>query len=250
MQGKIEESLSLVIPVFNERKLIEECVKRCAEVLSRHFKEFELILVDDGSTDGTGEIMDQSAINDDRIKVIHNIVNLNVGVSVQRGLATASKEFVVHNAVDLPLAVEDISGLMELARGCDVLVLERKSYAGYTLWRWVTSKVNRGLIRVLFGGNIHDLNFTQIYRRDVISKVLPIARSPAFTTPEMIIRALRLGLRVKAIPVEYRPRTHGKGAFGRPHDMLWSLYDMLHFRMKVFGKLGIGKRNDGDSDAS
>lgn len=234
MQGKIEESLSLVIPVFNERKLIEECVKMCVEALSRHFKEFELILVDDGSTDGTGEIMDQSAKNDDRIKVIHNIVNLNVGVSVQRGLVSATKEFVVHNAVDLPLAVEDISDLIGYAREHDVLVLERKSYAGYTLWRWVTSKINRGLIRVLFGCKIHDLNFTQIYRRDVIPRILPLAKSPAFTTPEMIIRALRLGLRVKTVPVEYRPRTHGKGAFGRPHDMLWSLYDMLRFRIRMY----------------
>lgn len=225
-------SVSLILPVYNEGSILEKTVIHCKKVLSENFDDFEIILIDDGSTDETGEVMDRLAELDNRIHVLHNLINLNVGVSVQRGMVSATKDYIVHNAVDLPLAPEDVPDLIKQMNKCDVLVLERTSYAGYTPWRWVTSKVNRFLLKILFGvRDLKDLNFTQIYRKEVIPKVLPLAKSPVFTTPEMIIRAKRSGLRVKPMPVDYKPRTVGKGAFGKPHDVLWSIYDMLRFRL-------------------
>ena len=171
-----------------------------------------------------------------QVKVLHNYVNLNVGISIQRALASATKEFVVHNAVDLPLALDDIAPLLQHMSDCDILVLERTSYAGYITWRKITSQLNRLLLKLFFPKamrGIVDLNFTQIYRREVLAQVMPLAKSPAFTTPEMIIRAKHRGLRVKPVPVSYRPRTVGKGAFGKPHDILWSLYDMVRFRCRT-----------------
>jgi undecaprenyl-phosphate 4-deoxy-4-formamido-L-arabinose transferase len=238
MQDKISNSISLVVPVYNERDLLFPAVEHCMKVISSDFEDFELILVDDGSTDGTGEAMDKLAVSDSRICVLRNNINLNVGISVQRAMTVASKEYVVHNAIDFPLAAEDIAGLVSHMEDCDVLVLERKSYAGYTAWRWITSKINRVLLRVMFGAtDISDLNFTQMYRAEVIPTILPLAKSPSFTTPEMILRAWRIGLRVKSVEVDYKPRIFGKGSFGRPHDMIWSLYDMIRFRLKEWGKL-------------
>jgi hypothetical protein len=80
---------------------------------------------------------------------------------------------------------------------------------------------------------ITDFNFTQIYRRDIIRKILPLAKSPAFTTPEMILRAVYTGLEVKTAKAIYEPRKQGKGAFGKPHDMIWSFYDMARFRVRL-----------------
>lgn len=239
MAEKLSQSISLVIPVYNERDLTKPCLSRCIEVLSHDFKDFEIILIDDGSTDGTSDIMEEIAKGDDRIKILHNIINLNVGISIQRGIASANKDFVVHNAVDLPLAPEDIAKLILSAKDCDVFVLERKSYSGYTIWRRIASRINRILLRLLFpfiSIGIRDFNFTQIYRNNILVKIMPIARSPAFTTAEMILRAKYNGLRIKSTYVDYRPRTLGKSAFGKPHDVFWSLYDMLRFRIKYKGK--------------
>ncbi len=238
---KNSESISLVLPVYNEKNLLGPAVEHCIQVLSRDFEDFELILVDDGSTDGTGEVMDKLAKSDKRIRVLHNYINLNIGISVPRGMAIATKDYVTWNAVDLPLAVEDIAGLMQHVKDCDILVQERKSYAGCTLWRLITSKVNRLFLRVLFDcGAIRDMNFTQIYRRDIIHKILPLGKSPAFFTAEMILRAKRTGLRIKTVQVDYHPRTSGEGAFGKPHDILWAIYDMLRFRLKMWEKLNKG----------
>jgi glycosyltransferase involved in cell wall biosynthesis len=238
MFKKSLKSISLVLPVYNEKNLLEPAVRHCIKVLSQNFEDFELILVDDGSTDGTGEVMDKLAESDKRIHVLHNYINLNIGISVPRGMATATKDYITWNAVDLPLAIEDIAGLMQYINDCDVLVQERKTYSGYTLWRLITSKINRVLLRILFRcGDIRDMNFTQIYRREIINKIFPLSKSPAFFTPEMILRAKKIGLRVKSIDVEYHPRPVGQGAFGKPHDILWSMYDMFRFRFNVWGKL-------------
>lgn len=238
MTNKILESISVILPVYNEKNLVETAVKDSLQLLSQNFSDFELILIDDGSTDGTGDIMEELARSDKRIHLLRNNINLNVGISIQRGMAIAAKYFVVHNAVDLPLSIEDIAGLIKHAIDCDILVLERKYYAGYTLWRKITSKINRVLLRVLFGyGDIRDMNFTQIYKRDIIPKILPLGKSPAFTTPEMILRAKRLGFCVKSILVDYQPHTVRKGAFGKPHDIIWSFYDMLRFRLTVWKNL-------------
>jgi undecaprenyl-phosphate 4-deoxy-4-formamido-L-arabinose transferase len=145
----------------------------------------------------------------------------------------------VHNAVDLPLAPGDIAGLVRGMNGCDLLILQRSTYAGYMKWRIVTSLINRLLLKILFPRAVKgmvDLNFTQIYRTEIIPRIIPLAKSPAFTTPEMIIRAKYLKLNVKTALVDYKPRLTGKGAFGKPHDILWSLYDMLRFRVKSWRK--------------
>ena len=122
------------------------------------------------------------------------------------GLAAAGMDFIIHSAADLCLGPESVSPLIEHASACDILVLQRKSYAGYMGWRVVTSLGNRLLLKLLYpvaGARIVDYNFTQIYRRSVVQQVLPLAKSPAFTTPEMILRGRYLGLRVRTKSVRH-----------------------------------------------
>ena len=238
MPEKFNKSISFILPVYNEKNLLEGAVDRCSETLGKNFKDYEIILVDDGSTDGISELLDTLERKHQNLKILSNTVNLNVGISVQRGLKSARCEYAVHNAVDLPLTPEDLVKILPEMDDCDLLVLERSSYAGYMKWRIVTSLLNRMLLKILFPvvvKGINDLNYTQVYRTEILPKILPLAKSPAFTTPEMIIRAKYLNLRVKTLTVDYKPRLSGKGAFGKPHDILWSFYDMLRFRLKLWG---------------
>lgn len=230
-----DTSLSMILPIYNERRFVREAVERCLHALDADFDDFELILVDDGSHDGTGQEIDNLAAEHERVVALHNHVNLNVGISIQRAFGIAQKALVLHNAVDLPLAPESVMALIRRAGTFDVLVLERQSYPAATVWRKTTSVVNRALRQLCFPtstGGIRDMNFTQIYRREILPTVMPVAKSPAFTTPEMILRAILAGLEVKSLTVEYQPRPGGgPGAFGRVHDIAWTMYDMLRFRL-------------------
>jgi undecaprenyl-phosphate 4-deoxy-4-formamido-L-arabinose transferase len=243
---KVSESLSIVFPIYNEKHSVKNAVLECLNILSKDFVNYEIILVDDGSTDGTDEIIAELSSQYPQIIPIFNYVNLNQGISIQKGFKVARNEYVIHNAIDLPLAINRISSLIASAKKCDLLVIERKQYEGYRAWRLITSVINRSLRGILFpriSRRIHDMNFTQIYKRNIIKRIMPLAKSPAFTTPEMIYRAIMNGLIVDSVKTEYLPRSIGKGAFGKPHDILWSLYDMLRFRIKSLNGKNIRSSN-------
>jgi glycosyltransferase involved in cell wall biosynthesis len=245
-----DAGLSVVIPVYNEKELLSPAIKRTMDALSSGFSDYELIIVNDGSDAANTLEINRAAGSRPGVKVVSNDINLNLGVSIQRGFMAASKDYVLFNSIDLPLAPEDYPALIEKARGLDMLILQREVYAGASLWRKITSRSNLILIKTLFPGasrGIRDFNYTFIFRRDIRPKVMPVSKSPAFTQPEMILRAVYHKLKVKAVTVPYHPRTAGKPSFGKPHDILWSTYDMLRFRLlsfRLFSK-GQGSRGRG-----
>lgn len=235
MKEKCKRSVSLIIPAFNEEKYIYDQIRYCIEILSSDFEKYEIILVDDGCTDKTGYEMERLKQEFPYVTVLHNYVNLNMGISVQRGMAIAENDYVTFNAVDLPLDPRKLSGLIEKMEDADVLVVQRKQYLGTSIWRKFTSLINRGIMYMLFPKakkGIRDTNFVQIYRKRNIKRLLPLAKSPIFTWPEMIFRAIYLNLNVKIIMTEYNPRVVRKGAFGKPNDILWGIYDMMRFRIR------------------
>jgi len=169
--------------------------------------------------------------------VLDNHVNLNVGISLLRGFRASAKAVVVNDSVDLPLAPEDIAVFFRRMGDADILVLERDRSRGYSFWRHLTSGINRFVRRALFpflSAGLYDVNFAQFFRTEVLSSVMPLARSPSFTPAEMIFRGRLRGLRVRTERVMYHPRTSGRGAFGRPHDMIWSFYDTVRFRLLLW----------------
>lgn len=244
MGEKCSQSLSLIIPVYNEEKLLVEAVEDCLAALQKDFEDFELILINDGSTDRTEHILREEFAGKKNMVIVSNYINLNQGISIQRAMAMASKSYTVHNGIDLPLKPSEIRRHLETIGDTEVLILQRRIYAGATRWRLLTSKLNILIRKILFpilSKGIRDMNFTQIYKTSIIPRVLPLAKSPAFTTPEMIFRAKVLNLRVKLADADFSERTEGTGSLGKLHDILWTIYDMLRFRYLLW--IGIDKHS-------
>ncbi len=230
--------ISYILAAYNEAPQIEKCIQQIVQALKSDFDDYELILVDDASTDETGEIMEHMARDNSRIAVLHNLVNLNFGTSVLRGMKTAKKKWIIYNAVDLPLYPEETKEVLAAAQNYDVLVLERTEYNG-VFWRKITSKVNTLLLHILYPKLMRGTpvtNYIQIFRKDCLNTCIPLARSPIFVWPEMIFRAKLAGLRVgnfQHMPHVDKPK---KGSFGKPHDIIWGIYDMLRFRLRLWRK--------------
>ncbi len=223
-------SLTLVMPGLNEEANVERAVRRSLEALERHTDEFEIIVIDDGSTDRMGEIADRLAAEDPRVRVIHNERNLNYGVSLVRGIRQARCEWILHDGMDLPLDPDDIPLFAPYFGEADVIVARRTSRAAHSPWRKLTSGVNHALLRLLFAPRVGDLNFVQFYRRSWVQGIEISSTSPAFVTPELILRAERGGRVVREVTAEFRRREAGKAHFGKLHDILWTLGDMLRLR--------------------
>ena len=233
---KYQKSISIVLAAYNEDNLVESAVKEIIEVLENSFNDYEVILIDDGSTDCTRERMERCSSAYTNVLVLENYVNLNFGTSVLRGLYSASKDCVMFNAVDLPLAPADIPKVFNDIDDCDMVVLQRTGYKT-TLWRRITSQINVLMLNILFPHLIKGtpiLNFIQIFKRNRLQEIKPLARSPIFVWPELIFRAKLAGFKWKNILVKCAVEEVRGGAFGKPHDIIWGIYEMLRFRGRLW----------------
>lgn len=224
--------ISVIFPAYNEGENVKATMARALEALRATCERFEIILIDDCSTDGTGRMADELATINPEIRVIHNAKNMGQGASIVTGFQHARYDLVLHNAMDYPFDLRDLAKMFPLLAEADIVVASRKDRAGYSPYRKVTSAVNLTLLHILFPLRLRDYNFVQLYPKSLWHAIQVEARSTAFLTPEALIRAHDMGYRVKEVEVEYYPRTCGVASSGRPKVIIHSLQDMFRFWWK------------------
>jgi glycosyltransferase involved in cell wall biosynthesis len=223
------KSITVIFPAYNEEQNIRSAIARALESMRPRFHSFELLIIDDGSTDRTGEVAEDLASKHPEITVIHNRQNLGLGETLYRGFQCARGELVIQNAMDYPLDLRDLDKMIPLLEEADVIVAARKAYAGYSPYRKVTSRVNRLILRWLFEPRLRDYNYTQLFKREVLTAARPTSRSTVFIAPEIIIRAHELGFRIREVDIDYHPRVFGEATSGKPKVILRSVRDMFMF---------------------
>jgi glycosyltransferase involved in cell wall biosynthesis len=222
-------AISLVLPGYNEEANLEDTVGRCAAELSALGRPWEIVIVDDGSTDRTAELADGLSRKNGGIRVIRNPINLGVGIGVLIGMHGARGEVVLHDSMDYPFDLRDLDKVLPAFADADVVIVARTDRSAHSPYRKLTSLVHYWLVRVLFGVRFSDMNFVQAYRREVLAAVRVKAKSPAFVTPELLIRARDAGFRIAEVRAPFHRRHRGQASYGRPRDILWTLADMLSF---------------------
>lgn len=210
------ESLSVFFPAWNEEATIERAVDAAREVGERliaagEIGTYEVLVVDDASTDRTGEIADALADADPRVRVVHHPENRSLGGSVRTGLAESTGELVLYTDADLPFDLAEVVKAVRLLRIYDADIVSgfRFDRTGEGARRFVYSYVYNHLVRVLFGLRIRDVNFAcKLVRRDVLDHV-KLESSGSFVDVELLVRASRLGFEIVQFGVDYFPRTRG-----------------------------------------
>ena len=225
----VQMEISVVFPAYNEAASMRKTIERSITALRPRFDRFEIIVVDDCSTDDTGKIADEMAEQYPELTVVHQPKNMGAGEAGWRGLRMARYEYVTHNAIDYPFDLADLDKMMPLMDSADIVVAVRTERAGYSEYRKLTSAVNLALLHLLFPLRLRDYNFTQLYRKSVLDAVKTEARSTAFVTPETIIRAYDMGYRVKEVEITYYPRLTGVATSGKPKVIIRTIQDMLRF---------------------
>lgn len=225
------KSISLAVPVFNEEEIIEETIDIFTDKLSAITDDFEIIIINDGSSDSTGDILNRISSRNQKIKVFHNEKNLGSGISLWLGFKEATKELVLSNFADRPFDLNDLKNILPLfdSNNIDFVIVVRKNRKANTLFRKLTSYVNFLLIRLLFNIKIDDFQFVQIYRSEII-KNLNLISSGTFLVPELIVRLFYLGYKHREVRCEFYKRPKGKSKCGRPSEYFRTIKEMIVFR--------------------
>ncbi len=204
-------SVSVVFPMYNEEAYVRRAVAAVGEALAADLPDYEIVIVDDCSSDGTLRIAESLAAEDPRVRVVKNAVNRRLGGALKAGYAAATKELVFYTDADLPIDLHQLPRAVRLLeyQEADVLAAYRFDRTSEGLVRAVYTFVYNHLIRALFGLRVRDVNFAfKLFRRSVLGK-FPLESEGSFIDAEFLLRARKAGCPIIQIGLDYFPRTRG-----------------------------------------
>ena len=228
--------LSFFFPARNEELNVQPSVARALEVLPAYADRLEVTIVDDGSTDRTGEIAETLAREDARVRVIHHVPGRGYGGAVRAGLAGATQPFVAFTDGDLQFDVADFDRLAaEMAPGVDAVIGYRIKRADP--WRrLVIAGVYNLVIRILFAGGWRDVDCGfKLFRAEVFARV-PLDRvrsNGAFFSAELLINLRAGGVVMREVGLPHHPRLHHEPKGAPPRVILKAIRDLLLLRLSL-----------------
>jgi len=229
--------LSFFFPARNEELNVAPMVARALEVLPRYADRVEVTVVDDGSTDHTGELADALATTDPRVKVIHHRPGRGYGGAVRAGLVSATQPFVFFTDGDQQFDVADFDKLVAaLEPGVDAVVGYRLTLE-YGWWHKVVSRTYNRAIRLLFAGGWRDVDCAfKLFRADVFERV-PLASvrsNGAFFSPELLITLRANGIVTREVGIPHHERMHHEPKGTPPRVIVKAIRDLVLLRVSLW----------------
>lgn len=211
-------SISLFFPAWNEEDYVERAVSRALAVLPRLSDDFEVIVVNDASTDRTREIAEAIAAKDKRVRVITHPVNLKLGGAMRTGFAASTKDVVIYSDMDLPFDLNELERALHLMTylEADMICAFRFDRTSEGAKRILYSYVYNLLIRMAFDVQVKDVNFSfKVVHRRVL-EAIELKSGGSFIDAELVVKAIRKGFKVFQMGVDYFPRTRGVSTLASP----------------------------------
>jgi glycosyltransferase involved in cell wall biosynthesis len=228
-------SLSFFFPAYNEEQTVEAVVREAQEKLPRFADDLEIIVVDDGSRDRTGEIADRLAAEDRRVRAVHHRPNRGYGGAVRSGLTSATKRYVFYTDGDLQFDLDDLERLVPRLERAPVVVGYREKRADPPK-RLFIAWVYNTLIRMLFLAPFRDVDCAfKLFDRDVFTRV-PLSRvrsDGAFFSPELLLVLRAAGERIEQVGVRHFPRRFGEEKGATIRVVLRAIRDLLRLRLRL-----------------
>jgi len=240
-----KKDISIVVPVFNEKENIYPLYTKLRQVLESLKKSYEIILIDDGSTDGTGNILRQISQKDKLVKIIIFRKNFGQTAAISAGFDYAKGDIIVTLDADLQNEPEDIPLLLEKMKdGFDVVSGWRAKRKDPFLTRKLPSHISNWLTSFFTGVKLHDYGCTlKAYKREITRDIKLYGEMHRFI-PAL---ASWVGASIGEIKVRHYPRRYGKSKYGSSRlfrgflDLLTVKF-LLSFStrpIQIFGKFGL-----------
>ena len=225
-------SISVFLPCYNEQDNIVRAAKQALAVLEKLEADFELIIVDDGSSDGTAQIADELAGQNDKIKVLHHRTNLGYGAALQSGFKAATKKLVFYTDGDGQFDINEMPPLLGLMEKYDIVSCYRLNRQDNLMrkingWGWTK------LVCLMFGMKIRDIDCAfKLYKREIFDNI-KLLSTGALIDAEILARSVRKGYRITQKGIHHYPRTAGAQTGANLRVILRAFKELLKLRSQI-----------------
>jgi glycosyltransferase involved in cell wall biosynthesis len=214
MSASPASSLSVFFPAYNDAGTIASLVIRALQVAATLTGDYEVIVVNDGSSDGTAAILDELArVYPDRVRVVHHAVNRGYGGALRSGFAAATKDLVFYTDGDAQYDPAELAALWPAMQPGVDWVNGWKISRSDPLHRIVIGRIYHHTVKLLFGLTVRDVDCDFRLMRRRIFDVVRLEKSSGVICLEMMKKFKDAGFRVAEVPVHHYHRAHGKSQF-------------------------------------
>ncbi|MFA5880499.1 MAG: glycosyltransferase family 2 protein [Candidatus Margulisiibacteriota bacterium] len=234
--AKLISELSVFLPTYNEEENISATVLNTKKVLEEIAETWELIIVNDGSSDGTVGVVQNLIKGDNRIKIINHKINHGYGSTLRSGFYGSKYKWIAFTDSDGQFDFSEITKFIEKQKEANAdLVIGYYKKRQVSKFKIITSKMWEIMVVILFGLKVHDIDcgFKLISRK--VIDMIPHMESErgAFISSELLIKAKNKGFKIVEVPVTHYPRTKGTGTGRNLNVILKSFLDLLRLWKKL-----------------
>jgi glycosyltransferase involved in cell wall biosynthesis len=223
---QLERGISLILPAHNEEENIKEVVESCLSYLPSRFRDFEIIVVDDGSEDKTCEIAKEISERDNRVRIIRHKKNRGYGSALRTGFEEAKKDLIFFMDSDRQFTITEMENFIKYIGKYDIIAgfrIKRKD----SFLRYIVGRLFTIIGNTLFGVNLKDIDCAfKMFERKVIDEIDLISPGLLLNT-EIIAKARRNKRSIVEIGVEHLPRLYGKQSVFNPKVVFQVLGEII-----------------------
>ena len=224
---RVPLAISVFFPCHNEVENVERVVRDARTHLAELTEDYEIIVVDDGSTDGTAERAEAVARTDQHVRVVSHSTNLGYGHALRTGFSTARKDLICYTDGDGQFSLADLPRVLQALDGHGFVLAYRirradPFYRGLNAWLW------RTFVRLVLRIKVRDLDCGfKLFRREVVQGIELVSGRGAVISTELVAKAVRAGHSFAEVGVHHYPRTAGQQSGNSPRVVLNSFVDIL-----------------------
>ncbi|MBI3975429.1 MAG: glycosyltransferase family 2 protein [Armatimonadetes bacterium] len=225
-------TISAVLPAYNEAANLEQTVTGLAPVLDRLSGSWEILVVDDGSADGTAEVAARLAASLGRLRLLRHARNQGYGAALRTGFTAARHEWILLFDADGQFLPAELERFVAAAAAADLVAGYRRQRAD-PVHRRAYAAVWRLLMRVALGVAVRDINCGFKLMRTALVQALDLRAGGALISAELLAKAARAGARLAEAPVSHVPRAHGQQTGGSPRVLLRAYSELLRLGWQI-----------------
>ena len=227
-------SLSIVFPCLNDAGTIGSLVVLAEDVVSRFTDDFEVIVVDDCSTDGSRELLDVLAKEKDYLMVLKNDKNLGYGGAISRGLYAASKDYVFYTDGDAQYDIRELKGFLEALTSDTAVINGYKITRSDPWYRVILGKMYHHVAHFLFSLPVQDVDCDfRLFKKEVLDS-FSLNCTGGVVCVELVKKVEFSGYDIVEMPVHHHYRIHGKSQFFTFRRVSRVLLELLSLRWRFF----------------